>query len=152
MATSLWDRLIDAISRRIPAGVVESWVRPCHLVALEGDHLRIAAPNSFARNWLIERYLPALERAAADCLGGRPRVSVVVDGEGEPDEVEPDAPPPNHLSRAHATLETLTPRYTFDTFVVGSGNQFAQAASQAVAELPSRAYNPLFIYGGVGLG
>ena len=64
----------------------------------------------------------------------------------------PAQPPPASGGRSHPTLETINPRYTFDTFVVGSGNQFAQAASQAVAELPSRAYNPLFIYGGVGLG
>ena len=152
MLAGLWDRLIDAVSRHIPSTAVDSWVRPCRLVALEGDHLRISAPNRFSRDWLVQRYLPALETAAAECLGGQPRVSVVIDGTGDLDDLDAAAPPPASAARAHATLETLNPRYTFDTFVVGSGNQFAQAASQAVAELPSRAYNPLFLYGGVGLG
>ncbi len=119
---------------------------------MEGDHLRISAPNRFARDWLVQRYLPALETAAAECLGGQPRVSVVIDSAGDLQDLEAAPPPPTSAARAHPTLETLNPRYTFDTFVVGSGNQFAQAASQAVAELPSRAYNPLFLYGGVGLG
>jgi chromosomal replication initiator protein len=152
MLASLWERLVDAVSHKIPAAVVDSWVRPCRLLALEGDHLRIGAPNRFSRDWLVQRYLPALESAAAECLGGQPRISVVIDGSGEPDEGDAAQAPPAYAPRAHPTIETLNPRYTFDTFVVGSGNQFAQAASQAVAELPSRAYNPLFIYGGVGLG
>src|SRR5262245_9622757 len=150
MLTGLWDRLLDAVSRRTPAGVVDSWFRPCRLLEFEGDHLKIAAPNSYSREWLVQRYMPVLENAAAEAIGGRPRVSIVVDSPLE--EGDPSPPYPHASARSHATLESLIPRYTFDTFVVGSGNQFAQAASQAVAELPSRAYNPLFIYGGVGLG
>jgi len=133
-----------------PAFGIDSWFRPCRLLEFEGDHLRIAAPNSYSREWLVQRYLPVLENAAAEAVGGRPRVSIVVDSPLE--EGDPSPPYPHASARSHATLESLIPRYTFDTFVVGSGNQFAQAASQAVAELPSRAYNPLFIYGGVGLG
>jgi chromosomal replication initiator protein len=153
MLTSLWDRLVEAASHRIPGPAVDSWVRPCRLVALEGDHLRIGAPNRFAREWLEQRYLPALEAAAAECLGGHPRISVVIDSTPAGEGAEPALPGhPSHGTRPHPTIESLNPRYTFEAFVVGSGNQFAQAASQAVAELPSRAYNPLFIYGGVGLG
>jgi chromosomal replication initiator protein len=151
MLASLWSQLVEAVSQRIPPAAVESWVRPCRLVALEGDHLRISAPNRFSRDYLTQRYMPALEMAAADCLGGQPRISVVIDTAGDAEDLEPPPPPPA-AARPHPTLESLNPRYTFDAFVVGSGNQFAQAASQAVAELPSRAYNPLFIYGGVGLG
>src|SRR5262245_61717038 len=150
MLTGLWDRLLDAVSRRTPAGVVDSWFRPCRLLEFEGDHLKIAAPNSYSREWLVQRYLPVLTNGAAVAIGGRQRVSIVVDSPLDEGDPSPSYPP--HSARSHATLESLIPRYTFDTFVVGSGNQFAQAASQAVAELPSRAYNPLFIYGGGGLG
>ena len=148
MLASLWVQFLDSMSRKLPATVLETWLRPCRAVAVEGDHLRIGAPNAFVRDWLIQHHLDALQAAAQECLGGAPRVSVVVDetaAEGAP-------PPPAGRPPGGAILEGLNPRYTFETFVVGSSNQFAQAACQAVAELPSRAYNPLFIYGGVGLG
>ena len=144
MLDTLWTRLTEAVGRRLPPAVVDSWVRPCRLVALEGDHLVIGAPNPFSRDWLIQHHLGALQAAARECLGGHPRVSIIAD--------EASAGPTDAAGPAAGRIEGLNPRYTFDTFVVGSSNQFAQAACQAVAELPSRAYNPLFIYGGVGLG
>jgi chromosomal replication initiator protein len=148
---SLWTRLLDSASLKLAPAIIDSWVRPCRLLAVEGDHLRIGAPNRFSRDWLTTHHLNALQRAAADVLGGHPRVSIVVDDSIAP--AEDDAPPSTLVSRSvGGSTEGLTPRYTFDTFVVGSSNQFAQAACQAVAELPSKAYNPLFIYGGVGLG
>ena len=117
----------------------------------EGDHLRIAAPNSFSRDWLVQHHLDVLKIAAQECVGGHPRVSIVVDETLDPAPV--DVPPaPARGPLAPGPVDGLNPRYTFESFVVGSSNQFAQAACQAVAELPSRAYNPLFIYGGVGLG
>jgi chromosomal replication initiator protein len=142
---------LDACARKLPGAVLDSWLRPCRPLSLEGDHLTIAAPNRFTRDWLLQHHLDVLRAAAADCLGGHPRVSIVIDDSLASDVVA-DAPPPVSAARGSANVEGLNPRYTFDTFVVGSSNQFAQAASQAVAELPSRAYNPLFIYGGVGLG
>ena len=151
MLTSLWTRLLDASARKLPGAVLDSWLRPCRPLSLEGDHLTIAAPNRFTRDWLVQHHLEVIQAAAADCLGGHPRVSVVVDDAPGAD-VAPERSAPPAPARGSANVEGLNPRYTFDTFVVGSSNQFAQAASQAVAELPSRAYNPLFIYGGVGLG
>ncbi len=151
MLDTIWTRLLDAASRRLPPNVLDSWVRPCRLLAIEGDHLRIGVPNKFYREWLTSHHLTAIQTAARECLGGEPRVSLVVDESFPPLNARfpasPQSAPP-----APARTEGLNPRYTFDTFVVGSSNQFAQAACQAVAELPSRAYNPLFIYGGVGLG
>jgi chromosomal replication initiator protein len=147
---SLWARLIDAVSRKLPAATLDSWVRTCRLVSVEGDHIKIGAPNRFSRDWLIQHHLETLQQAAQECLGGHPRVTVVIDDTPLP---VVDATPPFPPTRsAGPHVDGLNPRYTFDSFVVGSSNQFAQAACQAVAELPSRAYNPLFIYGGVGLG
>jgi chromosomal replication initiator protein len=145
----LWARLVDSLSRTLPTPVLDNWIRPCRLVAVEGDHLRIGAPNKFSRDWIAQNHLDALHHAAREVVGGHPRITLIVD------ELVPVEPaPPARLERATGggTVEGLNPRYTFDAFVVGSSNQFAQAACQAVAELPSRAYNPLFIYGGVGLG
>jgi chromosomal replication initiator protein len=150
---SLWARLLDVLTRKLPGAIIDNWVRPCRLLALEGDHLRIGAPNAFSRDWLIQHHFQTLQHAAQELLGGNPRLTIVVD-EAAATAAAVDAPPPLSAAptRAAGSTEGLNPRYTFDTFVVGSSNQFAQAACQAVAELPSKAYNPLFIYGGVGLG
>jgi len=147
----LWARLLDSLARTLPTPVLDNWVRPCRLAAVEGDHLRIGAPNKFSRDWLAQNYLDALHQAARECLGGHPRITLTVDSDGSPAAAAP-TPRPERGSGGGGTVDGLNPRYTFDAFVVGSSNQFAQAACQAVAELPSRAYNPLFIYGGVGLG
>src|SRR2546429_6442589 len=147
---SLWARLLESVSHKVPPAAFDSWLRPCRLLAVEGDHLRIGAPNPFSRDWLTQHHLDALQHAAQEVVGGRPRVTIVVDETAAAAESAP-APTPTRAGGT-GTAEGLNPRYTFDAFVVGSSNQFAQAACQAVAELPSRAYNPLFIYGGVGLG
>jgi chromosomal replication initiator protein len=147
----LWARLLDTLARTLPQPVLDNWVRPCRLVAAEGDHLRIAAPNKFSRDWLAQNYVATLHQAAREALGGHPRITLVVDSENAPTDPAP-IPRLERGPSANGNVEGLNPRYTFDSFVVGSSNQFAQAACQAVAELPSRAYNPLFIYGGVGLG
>ncbi|HEU5303848.1 MAG TPA: chromosomal replication initiator protein DnaA [Gemmatimonadales bacterium] len=149
MLDSLWTRMLESAGRRLPPAVLDSWIRPCRLIAVEGDHLKIGAPNRFSRDWLAQHHLDALQTVAQECVGGHPRVSIVVDDSPSPESAVPVPPAPGP---APGRAEGLNPRYTFDTFVVGSSNQFAGAACQAVAELPSRAYNPLFIYGGVGLG
>ena len=152
MLDSLWGRLLDAIAHKLPPAVIDQWVRPCRLLAVEGDHLKVGAPNTFSRDWLIQHHFQALQQAAQTVVGGQPRITIVVDETAE-QAAAGDAPPPPLAARpGGGSTEGLNPRYTFDTFVVGSSNQFAQAACQAVAELPSKAYNPLFIYGGVGLG
>jgi len=149
---SLWGRLLDTIALKLAPAVIDQWVRPCRLLAVEGDHLKIGAPNPFSRDWLIQHHFQALQQAAQAVIGGQPRITIVVE-ESLEQALAADAPPPPLAARpGGGSTEGLNPRYTFDTFVVGSSNQFAQAACQAVAELPSKAYNPLFIYGGVGLG
>jgi len=147
MLDALWARLLVALEDRIPPSALESWFRPCRLAAVDGDLLRLAAPNPFTRNWLVQHYLDSLQAAAREVLGGSPRVSV------ELAESPPRAPRPSPAApEGSAAASGLSPRYTFESFVVGNSNQFAQAACRAVADLPSKAYNPLFIYGGVGLG
>src|SRR5580765_7496087 len=149
MLDSLWDRMLIELERRLPPSALDSWLRPCRLAALDGDDLRIAAPNKYTRDWLLQNHLGALETAARDIFGGSPRVGIIID---------PGLPPTAATAHHSPGIEAQSPpsglssRYTFDSFVVGNSNQFAQAACQAVAELPSKAYNPLFIYGGVGLG
>jgi len=149
---SLWGRLLDAVANKLAPAIIDQWVRPCRLLAVEGDHLKIGAPNPFSRDWLIQHHLQTLQQAAQSVVGGQPRLTIVVDESAAEPAPTADAPPPLAARPGGGSTEGLNPRYTFDSFVVGSSNQFAQAACQAVAELPSKAYNPLFIYGGVGLG
>ena len=143
----MWARLLESLSGQVRSAVFDSWLRPCRLLAVEADHLCIGAPNRFARDWLMQHHLPALQSAAEKCVGGHPRVSVVVDDAAATVLDEPAATPPAARptgsprvldSATSGTRERLNPRYTFNTFVVGSSNQFAQAACQAVAELPAR--------------
>jgi chromosomal replication initiator protein len=148
MFDSFWERLLAAVEADHPGGSLDSWLKTCHLVAVDSDHIRIAAPNKYTRDWLVHNHVAFLEAAARKILGGAPRISF---------EIEREAPAPGPAPRVSRDIAPSTPtglsaRYTFDTFVVGNSNQFAQAACHAVAELPSKAYNPLFIYGGVGLG
>ena len=149
MLDSLWTRLLTVLERKLPASTLDNWVRPCRVSALNGDHLRIAAPNKFTRDWMAQHHTDVIQGAVREVLGGNPRVTFEVDREAPASdraEPQPAADP------AAAPTSGLSARYTFESFVVGNSNQFAQAACQAVADLPSRAYNPLFIYGGVGLG
>jgi chromosomal replication initiator protein len=146
MLDSLWTRVLAALEGRIPETAIESWLRPCRVTAMDGDVIRIAAPNKYSRDWLVQHYTETILSAARTVLGGNPVVSIEIDREPE------RAPAPARELPAVPLSNGLSPRYTFESFVIGNSNQFAQAASQAVAELPSKAYNPLFIYGGVGLG
>src|SRR5215470_362270 len=146
MLDSLWTRVLAALDGKIPETAIESWLRPCRVTAMEGDLIHLAAPNKYSRDWLVQHYTEALQAAARTVLGGNPVISIEIDREPE------RAPAPVREVPSVPLSNGLSPRYTFESFVVGNSNQFAQAACQAVAELPSRAYNPLFIYGGVGLG
>jgi chromosomal replication initiator protein len=146
MVEALWARLLAVLEGQVPESVLESWLRPCRLLAVEGNRLRIVAPNKFTRDWIGEHHVDTIQVAARTVLGGNPQVSIEMDA-------EPERSAPISRERIPgAALHDLTPRYTFGSFVIGSSNQFAQAACQAVAELPGKAYSPLFLYGGVGLG
>jgi chromosomal replication initiator protein len=145
MLDALWSRLLATLEGRVPAAALESWLRPCRLVAADDDHLRVHAPNQYMRDWIGQHHASTIEAAARDLLGVNARVSIETGAESAPASARSP-------ERTPGAPEELTPRYTFESFVVGSSNQFAQAACQAVAELPGTAYSPLFLYGGVGLG
>jgi chromosomal replication initiator protein len=125
-------------------------------VADQQNRVLVRVPNPLFRDWLPKHYAAVIDEAMREIGRADVAVSFVVEGTGT-DVAAPSATEPEKA----VTLETqppitspagLNPRYTFDSFIVGSSNQFAHAAARAVAEAPSRSYNPLFIYGGVGLG
>src|SRR5881396_903909 len=90
----LWARLLEALSGQLPPAVFDSWLRPCRLLAVEGDHLWIGAPSRFSRDWLMQHHLQALQSAAEKCLGGHPQVSIVVDEAAATALDQPAAPTP----------------------------------------------------------
>lgn len=149
MDDSLWSRISSLLEEELPPSSLESWVRQGRLISFKDNVLEIGVPSRLSRDWLIERDMGTLREAIQVCLGESPNIRVVVD-QVSPRETR--SAPSSSAALPPVSHGFLNPRYTFDSFVVGSSNQFAQAACLAVAELPSKAYNPLFLYGGVGLG
>jgi chromosomal replication initiator protein len=153
-ASDLWTRCLETIREETEHQSYQTWFEPTRAIELTDDSVRIEVPNRFFADWLEEHYM-GLVRRAVQANAGRELLPVFQVAHKRPDEYEPvstrrEIPPP--LTTAAADECQLNPRYTFSTFVVGNSNRFAQAATMAVAEAPADAYNPLFIYGGVGLG
>jgi chromosomal replication initiator protein len=142
-----WQQVLNYVEKKVNQQSYNTWFKPTQLIRHDGHALYVRVPNSYFQDWLNEHIDVVVDAAHAAGLGD---ISVVYIIERPPIE-RTDAPSQGQLD-FESVENTLNPKYTFDTFVVGSSNQFAHAASQAVADRPSKAYNPLFIYGGVGLG
>ncbi len=162
---SVWEKVLGRVETKVNRHSYFSWFHRTSLLEDAGALLRVAVPNDMTAEWLTKHYAAVIDDALAEA--GRPGVQVqyvATDGEmnaapaaGQMPAGEPVPAPEMDAAGdgAAAAIEDvsgLSPRYTFDTFIVGASNQFADAACRAVAEAPSRSYNPLFIYGGVGLG
>ena len=107
-----WARLLEALSGQLTPAVFDSWLLPYRLLAVEGDHLRIGAPNPFARDWLMQHHLQALQSAAEKCLGGHPQVSIVVDNAAAMGWDQPASTTPATSSRWRAKVMWFaTPRF-----------------------------------------
>ena len=160
MTSGAWETVLSHLKTKVSDQVYETWLRPLRFVSREGSLLLVATPHKFFKQWIEENYMPELEEAARRGLGGNIDVEIVVGSEEEGEEERSTPPPDLSLNgrreakapKARTRNGELNPRYTFDRFVVGAGNQFAQAACYAVANDPAKSYNPLFLYGGVGLG
>ena len=147
---SLWTRCVNHLEHELSEQELNTWIRPLHAME-DGETLRLLAPNRFVMDWVRDRFLPRISNLARELAEDKQRrVSLEV---GATPGV---APPPLPQAGPSPVIPTpgsgLNPLYTFDTFVEGKSNQFALAAAHQIAENPGRAYNPLFIYGGVGLG
>jgi chromosomal replication initiator protein len=149
----VWMEVLDRVSEHINAPSLRVWFEGTKPVVLHEDRLEISVPNSFAKEYIESRFKPLLEKALDSTLG-REDTTLVVNIEGARATEQGNG---RALNGAEFVRNVRTPRpfkvkYTFDTFVIGAGNRFAHAAALAVAETPGVVYNPLFIYGGVGLG
>jgi chromosomal replication initiator protein len=145
---NLWDEILAKVEAKVNRHSFATWFRPTTFLYLRESRLGIGVPNPQFRDWLAKNYHGVIGEALRD-LG---RDDVHVQFEESPSaaaSIETTTVP--SADREQSTL-ALNPKYTFESFVVGSSNQFAHAAARAVAEIPSKSYNPLFIYGGVGLG
>ena len=143
-----WQQVLGIIEKKVNQQSYNTWFKPTQLIKHDDKALYVRVPNAFFQDWLNDHIDVVIEAAK---IAGFDDISVVYITEKVPAElVEP--PPTQGRLDFESIDNTLNPKYTFDTFVVGSSNQFAHAAARAVAEKPSKAYNPLFMYGGVGLG
>ena len=145
-----WEKILQHMERRVNAHSFSTWFRPTRLEAADTGRLLIRVPTPLFRKRLTQTYGDLLQAVLAEVAMPETQIDFVCTeteapgaGETPPAQVRLDFDSANHQ---------LNQRYTFDSFVVGSSNQFAHAAAQAVAEQPSKSYNPLFLYGGVGLG
>ena len=158
MLGNVWTQVLSRIETKVDQRTFRTWFQPTALIADQGQKVTIRVPSVLCRDWLAKHYAGVISEAAGEVERGDLQIAFVIDDpEGPPappeaappDAPAPDAPAPDAPA---APAGGLNPRYTFSSFVVGPSNQFAHAASVAVAEAPSRSYNPLFLYGGVGLG
>jgi chromosomal replication initiator protein len=151
---NIWDRVLTRIEAKVNRHSFYTWFKPTAFVADEGSAIRVRVPNALFRDWLTKHYSTVLIEALEEVeRPGSQVVFVTDDAAGVITQPTPtDVVVAAVEDERDAGHGNLGPRYSFDTFIVGPSNQFAHAACRAVAEAPSRSYNPLFIYGGVGLG
>jgi len=170
-AKQVWRAALGELQVSLSPANYETWLRETQLVDVDDQRFRIAVPNGFAKDWLETRYRSLISQTLARIVGYSVQVEFAVqpsNGTPEPATVqEPEAGSERTAEAApagrHVRVEptrvggeggatNINQRYTFTNFIVGSANRLAHAASLSVAERPGHAYNPLFLYGGVGLG
>jgi chromosomal replication initiator protein len=144
-ADGLWADVSARLRDALNDGTFHTWFSEAEAEDLDDETFVVKVPNDFTRSWIEGHFLGLLQAAVRDSLGADRTVRVTVD-----DEVRPALP--DAFAPAPRGTEGLNRKYIFDSFVIGSSNRFAHAAALAVAEAPAQAYNPLFIYGGTGLG
>jgi chromosomal replication initiator protein len=140
-----WDEVLAKVEAKVNRHSFATWFRPTQFLRQDGSSLLVRVPNVQFKEWLAKNYHGVIVEALSEV--GRGDLHVAFDCEPEGAGVPEPAP-----DRDAVVTTALNPKYTFESFVVGSSNQFAHAAARAVAEIPSKSYNPLFLYGGVGLG
>ncbi len=154
VSNELWSAALASLERKYSKPMFEMWLKPIRAVAMSESEIVLSVQSAFARDWVENRLKGDICEVLTELLGASIALRFVVAIEPAPPSADraSDAPPAQAALPDDLRHGNLNPRYTFEEFVVGNSNRFAHAASQAVAEAPARAYNPLFLYGGVGLG
>ncbi len=154
-AEQAWQSVLGQLQMEMPRASFDTWVRDTRPISYQDGTLTIGVHNAYARDWLESRLASTVSRLLVGIMRGTVNVDFVVNS-SEVEFIREEAPvaqpEPVDAYEQPSRPSNMNPRYLFDTFVVCSGNRLAHAACQAVTEKPARAYNPLFLYGGVGLG
>jgi chromosomal replication initiator protein len=152
-AEGLWEEVSGRLRGALNEATFRSWFGDAGGLALTDDAFTLSVPNDFTREWIEGHFLGLIRAAVKDATGHERRIHLSVRHEGPAAETD-SAPAEQPVRGVSETpqMPSMTQKYTFDLFVIGSSNRFAHAAALAVAEAPAQAYNPLFIYGGTGLG
>ncbi|WP_350343678.1 chromosomal replication initiator protein DnaA [Proteinivorax tanatarense] len=148
----IWTKVLKELESKVSKPSYETWLQGTTAITMYDSTLVIGVPNDFTKEWLENRYATLISEILQSLTGKQLEVSFVVPQADALDNDKTSKPTEkNKVTHENITTQ-LNPKYTFNTFVIGNSNRFAHAASLAVAEAPAKAYNPLFIYGGVGLG
>ena len=145
-----WDQIKGLIASKISAGAFENWLSKTVFLRAEGQKIWVGVPDPATKDWIVQEYASEIWSAIHDLK--LPIRQIVYEVQDASEKGDRKAAGEDRSEIVFSPSISLNPKFTFDTFVVGSCNQFAHAAAQAVATNPSRTYNPLFIYGGVGMG
>jgi chromosomal replication initiator protein len=153
---TVWREALSYIEMKVPKQVYDTWFTPIVLERIDESTAYLGVPNKFFGDWLNQHYGDLLAEAVSSARGGG-RMEIAFSISRKPPPGQADGEASTVAARGAVAVRPkrgvqLNPKYTFNSFVVGAGNQFAHAACMAVAEQPAKAYNPLFLYGGVGLG
>lgn len=153
-AEEVWYEVLERVSEHINTPSFKVWFEGTQPINLDEHRLEISVPNSFAKEYIESKFRPILEEALGTVMGSEDPTLVVSIGGGRGTTSNGSSVPsaPADSIRAAKVPLTMKEKYSFDSFVIGAGNRFAHAAALAVAESPGVVYNPLFVYGGVGLG
>ena len=154
-----WKKSIELIREKVSKQNFETWISPVRISSRDGLDVELSVPNRFFRDWLTEHYMDIIKESLSSVAGTPLTVRFTIDRAPAPERKEEEPPKPAVIPSENGRNgqppkfhPSLNPNYHFERFVVGPSNQFAHAAAVAVAEAPAKNYNPLFIYGGVGLG
>ncbi|MDF7823063.1 chromosomal replication initiator protein DnaA [Pontiellaceae bacterium B12227] len=157
--SNIWEEACKQLKGILSGDIYDRWIAVIQCLELTETTMRLAVANDFYKDWLEENYFPMIRKAVMVVSGKEMDITLEVDSACF-DAIKEEPEPESHAPISLPTLglgskkpnHNLNPNYTFDSYVVGPANQFAHAAAMAAANSPSRTYNPLFIYGGVGLG
>ncbi|EPY2307431.1 chromosomal replication initiator protein DnaA [Clostridium sporogenes] len=151
--TETWEKTINIIKGELTEVSFNTWIKSINPISLENNSLKLAVPNDFTKGILESRYKDLIVNALKLLTSKKYNIDFIVTTEEKIEENQKNHNNEKSNIVVNDEMSTmLNPKYTFDSFVIGNSNRFAHAASLAVAESPAKAYNPLFIYGGVGLG